>query len=254
MSRNGKNTSRTNHNQNCRSAKTRSDHVTKPSSSSSLSSSSLSLPSQVFIPHVPVLSSMIYCLSCLLPWKQLHQLNRLSRMSKAAIALSIAVVILSMFIHSQPADSTSGHTDSTRLCRTAGGVLANTPLCAPDQTQQSSDWRPPSENVWRKYGTDRCSIERVSVLDLSPERFEAEFRFKKCVIVTFPHGAADWTTPGNWSRRGLSESYSDMDIRSGQSLEIVRRGGHAKHVSTFSEYLDNYLMKERAENDTSEPT
>ncbi|GFR74444.1 JmjC domain-containing protein 8 [Elysia marginata] len=115
------------------------------------------------------------------------------------------------------------------------------------------EWRPPSEPMWRQFGTDRCTIERVSVLDLSPERFQSEFRFKKSVLVTFPNGAADWTNPGDWTRRGLSESYSHWGIHSGQSLEIVRKGGNANHVSTFKDYVDNFLMVDRPVNDTSEP-
>jgi hypothetical protein len=43
----------------------------------------------------------------------------------------------------------------------------------------------------------------VSVGELSEERFEAEYRFKKPVLVTFPGGAQDWTDPQLWSAESL---------------------------------------------------
>ncbi|KAK3780758.1 hypothetical protein RRG08_001864 [Elysia crispata] len=185
-----------------------------------------------------------------LPWIQLHPLNHLPRLVKVVIVLSTLVVILSVLINPGQGGSSFGY-HSARICRAAGGVSAYMPFCMPDQT--GGDWRPPSRLVWDQFGTDRCNIERVSILDLSPERFQAEYRFKKSVLVTFPHGAADWTTPANWSRRGLSEGYSKCDIHSGESLEIVRKGGNGNHVSSFKDYVDNFLMEDRAENDTSEP-
>ncbi|CAG5132383.1 unnamed protein product [Candidula unifasciata] len=110
---------------------------------------------------------------------------------------------------------------------------------------KSSGWRLPDAEVLQKYGSDICNIERVSFNNLPEARFETEFRFKKPVLVTFPNGAADWTEPGLWSRSELSKAYSKWTIHSGQSLEIVRTGGNARHASSFQEFLTNLMADKK---------
>lgn len=210
--------------------------------------------------HVPSSTLAVPCVSpfgawnfSLFPWKQIHQLELLTRVAKVGLVISVLVVILSCLVSRSIGNS---FLSSAWLCHKTKAFLANTPLCEPLHSQHpdlAGEWRPPSEYVWSKFGTNRCTIERVSVLDLSPERFEDEYRFKKSVLVTFPNGAADWTRPSEWSRQGLEKSYSHWGIHSGQSLEIVRKGGNAYHVSTFKDYVETFLMVERADNDTSEP-
>lgn len=102
-------------------------------------------------------------------------------------------------------------------------------------------WRPADDDVMQKYGSTVCNIERVSVKDLTPERFETEFRFKKPILVTFPRAAQDWTDPLKWSRQSLVKDYGSWSIRQGQSLEIVRAGGNAKHSSSFVEFVDKLI-------------
>ena len=96
---------------------------------------------------------------------------------------------------------------------------------------------------------DICNIDRVSVSELSPARFESEYRYKKPVMVRFPRGAASWTDPDKWSRDSLVSAYSHWTIASGQSLEIVRKGGNAKTRTSFLQFLDTLL-----ENNTSTQT
>lgn len=104
-------------------------------------------------------------------------------------------------------------------------------------------WRPASQEILEKYDTDICNIQRLSVSSLSPANFEKEFRFKKPVLVTFPNGLKDWTDPDLWSRQGLLKAYSNWTLHSGQSLEIVRAGGNAKHRTSFSEFVDSLLAE-----------
>ncbi|CAL1543347.1 unnamed protein product [Lymnaea stagnalis] len=119
------------------------------------------------------------------------------------------------------------------------------------QEERFGGWRPASDDILQKYGSDVCSVERVSVHDLSPERFEEEFRFKKSVLVTFPKGSAGWTDPYQWSRQGLVDAYSSWAIHSGQSLEIVRAGGNAKHKTSFLDFVEKLL--DNPKNGTQEP-
>lgn len=114
-----------------------------------------------------------------------------------------------------------------------------------------SGWRLPDQEVLQKYGSDLCTIERVSLLDLSSQRFEDEFRFKKPVLVTFPNGARDWTEPKKWSKSELMRGYSKQIIHSGQSLEIVRKGGNANHASSLENFIMNLMATQKQE--THEP-
>lgn len=120
-----------------------------------------------------------------------------------------------------------------------------------ENENKSSGWRLPDAEVLQKYGSDICSIERVAFNNLPEARFETEFRFKKPVLVTFPNGASDWTEPRLWTRFELSKAYSKWTIHSGQSLEIVRKGGNAKHASSFQEFLTNLMVDRK--NGTHEP-
>ncbi|BFZ08063.1 hypothetical protein BsWGS_11102 [Bradybaena similaris] len=120
-----------------------------------------------------------------------------------------------------------------------------------ENENKSSGWRLPDAEVLQKYGSDICSIERVAFNNMPEARFEAEFRFKKPVLVTFPHGASDWTQPRFWTRLELLKAYSKWTIHSGQSLEIVRKGGNAKHVSSFQEFVTNLMIDRK--NGTHEP-
>ena len=68
---------------------------------------------------------------------------------------------------------------------------------------ENGGWRVADEATIAHLYSNVCTVERLSARDLSAERFEDEFRYKKPVIVTFPGGAADWTDPKGWSLDSL---------------------------------------------------
>ena len=105
-------------------------------------------------------------------------------------------------------------------------------------------WRRASLEVQTKYDPGVCNIDRVSVSDLPNERFEAEYRYQRPVIVTFPNGASDWTDPTKWTRDELVKAYSKWTIHSGDSLEIVRQGGNADHRSSFLDFINKLQSNE----------
>lgn len=70
-------------------------------------------------------------------------------------------------------------------------------------SSSNGGWRLADEELARRWDSNLCNIERVSVEELSAERFEREYRFKRPVLVTFPHGAKDWTDPQRWTQPEL---------------------------------------------------
>ncbi|KAK7102585.1 uncharacterized protein [Littorina saxatilis] len=112
--------------------------------------------------------------------------------------------------------------------------------------EPNGGWRLADKATVGKFGSDKCNIERVSVADLNPDRFESEYRFKKPVIVTFPHGARDWTDPRMWSLDSLNRSYGEWVMGFGNSLEIIRRGGNGPQTSTFSQFIDRISQEKNS--------
>ncbi|KAJ8301623.1 hypothetical protein KUTeg_020610 [Tegillarca granosa] len=86
-------------------------------------------------------------------------------------------------------------------------------------------------------------IDRKSVLDLTSDHFEAEYRFKKPLIVTFPNGASDWTDPKKWTVSSLKKEYGDWSVLSGNSRDIVRGGGSGDKESSFTEFVDRGIKE-----------
>lgn len=105
-------------------------------------------------------------------------------------------------------------------------------------------WNLPSPNIIEKYGTSFCNVDRKSMRDLTSDHFEAEYRFKKPLIVTFPNGASDWTDPKKWTVSSLKKEYGDWSVLSGNSRDIVRGGGSGDKESSFTEFVDKGI-KER---------
>lgn len=111
-------------------------------------------------------------------------------------------------------------------------------------------WRTASENVQKKYGSTKCTIAHRSAEYLTNEEFEKEFRFKKPLIVSFQNGASSWTKPEKWSVESLKQEYGEWLIYSGNSLEIVRRGGNGDIESSFSQFVDQII---RSKDNLGEP-
>ena len=111
-------------------------------------------------------------------------------------------------------------------------------------------WRLASESVLKKYGSSKCTIVRRNAKSLSSQEFEKEFRYKKPLIVTFDDGAAGWTRPESWSVKSLKREYGNWLVLSGNSLELVRRGGNGHVESSFTQFVHKLL---RSTADLGEP-
>lgn len=81
-----------------------------------------------------------------------------------------------------------------------------------------------------------CTIDRVSVLDLTPERFEREYRLQKPVLITFPNGASDWTDTSLWTEKHIRKEYARWKLKDGG---LVRRDRNRTVLRTFVEYIDD---------------
>ena len=81
--------------------------------------------------------------------------------------------------------------------------LRNSWFSSSSSPEANGGWRLADETSVARLDSDLCHVDRVSVEELGPERFEAEFRYKRPVLVTFPRGAADWTDPAKWTLHAL---------------------------------------------------
>ncbi|XP_048739437.2 uncharacterized protein LOC125653829 isoform X2 [Ostrea edulis] len=112
--------------------------------------------------------------------------------------------------------------------------------------QSSNDWRLATKEAWRSYGSTKCTIERRNANGFTVKEFEDKYRFKKPVIVKFSLGAKSWTDPQKWSLASLKREYGQWYVLSGNSREIVRKGGNGDVQSSFSEFVDS-LMQDKDE-------
>lgn len=160
--------------------------------------------------------------------------------SKLAVVLFIAGIAVYLS-NSRPSTSTSPFNN----------IRENPLQKSPRAVKDNAGWRLPDADALKRYHTDKCDIERLSVKELTLDRFEREFRFRKPLIVTFPNGARDWTVPSRWSRRQLRQQYGEWELRSGTSLEIVRSGGNGATMTSFSTFTDRHMRE--VEELTSEP-
>ena len=111
-------------------------------------------------------------------------------------------------------------------------------------------WRIASNTTIKKYGSDKCTITRKNAKFITSQSFEKEYRFKKPLIVYFDEGASGWTEQEKWSVESLKKEYGDWLVHSGNSLEIVRRGGSGDLKSSFTEFADQLI---RSTDDLGEP-
>ncbi|XP_061178984.1 uncharacterized protein LOC133187578 [Saccostrea echinata] len=113
-------------------------------------------------------------------------------------------------------------------------------------SDSTGNWRPATKEALRLYGSSKCTVDRRDASDLTVNEFEDKYRFKKPVIVRFPRGARDWTDPWKWSLRSLKQEYGQWYVLSGNSRDIVRKGGNGDVQSSFSEFVDS-LMQDKDE-------
>ena len=102
-------------------------------------------------------------------------------------------------------------------------------------------WRLADDQTNRKYDTSVCYIDKKWSHELTSEDFERFYRYKKPVIVQFSNGAKDWTDPTKWAVWNLKREYGDWTVMTGNSREIVRRGGTGDIETSFSDFVDVML-------------
>ncbi|CAH1783165.1 unnamed protein product [Owenia fusiformis] len=113
------------------------------------------------------------------------------------------------------------------------------------------DWRPADTATLKKYGSNKCNIDRVNADDLTEEKFELIYRLKKPVIVYFDNGAAAWTDPSLWTLSSLRASYGDLVVGSGRADDIVKNGGNGDIKTTLNKFIE--LFMDDKSNNVAEP-
>lgn len=171
--------------------------------------------------------------------------NEDSTMVTKTVQMSAFIVIIIAFVIMYRTDfssvSSSGQNSSPSLDSSQDSKASQNSI----QTD-STNWRPASKEAWKLYGSTKCTVDRRDASDLTVKEFEKEYRFKKPVIVRFPNGAKDWTNPRKWSLSSLKQEYGQWYVLSGNSLEIVRKGGNGDVQSSFTEFVDS-LMQDKDE-------
>lgn len=171
--------------------------------------------------------------------------NEDSTMVTKTVQMSAFIVIIIAFVIMYRTDfssvSSSGQNSSPSLDSSQDSKASQNSI----QTD-STNWRPASKEAWKLYGSTKCTVDRRDASDLTVKEFEKEYRFKKPVIVRFPNGAKDWTNPKKWSLSSLKQEYGQWYVLSGNSLEIVRKGGNGDVQSSFTEFVDS-LMQDKDE-------
>lgn len=171
--------------------------------------------------------------------------NEDSTMVTKTVQMSAFIVIIIAFVIMYRTDfssvSSSGQNSSPSLDSSEDSKASQNSI----QTD-STNWRPASKESWKLYGSTKCTVDRRDASDLTVKEFEKEYRFKKPVIVRFPNGAKDWTNPRKWSLSSLKQEYGQWYVLSGNSLEIVRKGGNGDVQSSFTEFVDS-LMQDKDE-------
>lgn len=161
------------------------------------------------------------------------------------VQMSAFIVIIIAFVVMYRTDfssvGSSGQTSSPSLESSQDSKASQNSM----QTD-STNWRPASKEALKLYGSSKCTVDRRDASDLTIKEFEEEYRFKKPMIVRFPNGAKDWTNPRKWSLSSLKQEYGQWYVLSGNSLEIVRKGGNGDVQSSFTEFVDS-LMQDKDE-------
>ena len=108
---------------------------------------------------------------------------------------------------------------------------------------ESNGWYAGNKDAEARFNILHCDIEKRSILDVTNEEFEREYKLKKPLIFTFPNGAKDWTNSSKWSRWSLKKNYGQWFVQTGNALEIVRHGGNGNLKTYFEHFVDNDMNK-----------
>lgn len=103
-------------------------------------------------------------------------------------------------------------------------------------------WKPASLEDSINYYSSICTIPKISITEISKERFERDYK-KKPFILTFPNGASDWVQTEFWTMENLTLEYEDWQFTAGKSIDIVYNGGRGDFNRTFKEYIEEMRNK-----------
>ncbi|KAK3101813.1 hypothetical protein FSP39_006556 [Pinctada imbricata] len=163
----------------------------------------------------------------------------LLQISAAVLVIIIAVVFIQTdflkFLGSKDKAAVNSRNDKPSDQNSASNTASKT------EKKETKKWRKASQSAIKRFGSQICNIDRVDAQTLTKDRFEEEYRYKKPVIVRFPNGAKDWTNPKKWTLNSLKREYGLWSVLSGNSREIVRRGGNGDVQTSFTEYVDGLM-------------
>jgi hypothetical protein len=132
----------------------------------------------------------------------------------------------------------------TWACLLSWVVLALSSSSSSSSSSASDQWDPTSLQALE---TTLCSVERVPASELSPERFRAEYRGRKPVVIQGltdgdgSHHDARWPAHDRWQKAALLRAYGDRSVAVREDSEEDRQrqaNGHggSKRIP-LSEYI-----------------
>ncbi|XP_067931908.1 uncharacterized protein [Watersipora subatra] len=104
------------------------------------------------------------------------------------------------------------------------------------EEEVNGGWKLASLDDSMRFYTNVCTIPKISIQEMTKERFETSFRDKP-FILTFPNGADDWVKSEHWTVQSLSREYQEWKFTAGKSIDIVYNGGKGDFKRTFKEYV-----------------
>lgn len=104
------------------------------------------------------------------------------------------------------------------------------------EEELNGGWKLASLDDSMRFYTNVCTIPKISIQEMTKERFETSFRDKP-FILTFPNGADDWVKSEHWTVQSLSREYQEWKFTAGKSIDIVYNGGKGDFKRTFKEYV-----------------
>lgn len=108
--------------------------------------------------------------------------------------------------------------------------------------ESNGGWKSASLEDSMNYYSNVCTVPRISVRDMTKERFEKDFQ-RKPFILTFPNGAEDWVKTDYWTVENLTYEYQDWRFTAGKSIDIVYNGGRGDVNKTFEDYIHEMRNK-----------
>lgn len=120
-------------------------------------------------------------------------------------------------------------------------LLILIPVCSLD----NGGWRLTPEDETRLLDDGICNIDRVSILDMTRERFEREYRLKKPVLITFPNGAADWTNTSYWTEPAYRVGFKSWNLPKYVDDSLIRDRQSRSRLKTYTDYMDHVINAPR---------